>query len=97
MGEAEIQRLLPLPDRFVDVHFQSMLKNPIETLRRSYASMGREFSDEHAERIQRYLKDKPRGKFGVHKYSPEEWGFSKRETREALAGYIERSGIELED
>lgn len=86
-----------LPDRFVDVHFQSMLKDPVETLRRTYVSMGREFSEEHAERIRRYLKEKPRGKFGVHKYTPEEWGFSKRETRENLAGYIERAGIELED
>jgi hypothetical protein len=86
-----------LPDRFVDVHFQSVLRDPVETLRRTYASMEREFSDQHAERIQRYLKQKPRGKFGVHKYTPEEWGFSKREIRENLASYIERSGIELED
>ena len=86
-----------LPDRFVDVHFQSMLNEPVETLRCAYASMGREFSGEHAERIQRYLKDKPRGKFGVHQYTPEEWGFSKPELREYLASYIDRAGIELED
>jgi len=86
-----------LPDRFVDVHFQSMLNEPVETLRCAYASMGREFSAEHAERIQRYLKDKPRGKFGVHQYTPEEWGFSKHELRETLASYIDRAGIELED
>jgi hypothetical protein len=86
-----------LPDRFVDVHFQSMLKDPVETLRRAYGSMGRDFSAEHAERVQRYLKEKPRGKFGIHKYAPEEWGFSKREARENLAHYIERAGIELED
>jgi hypothetical protein len=69
----------------------------VETLRRTYASMVREFGDEHAERIRLYLKQKPRGKFGVHKYSPEEWGFGKREIRENLASYIERAGIELED
>jgi hypothetical protein len=86
-----------LPDRFVDVHFQSLLTDPVETLRRSYASMGREFSDEHAGRIQCYLKEKPRGKFGFHRYTPEEWGFSKHEIRQNLAGYIERTGIELED
>ncbi len=86
-----------LPERFVDVHFQRLVTDPVETLRRSYASMGREFSDLHAERIRRYLSEKRRGKFGSHTYTPEEWGFSKREIREKLAGYIDRERIELED
>jgi len=86
-----------LPDRFVDVHFQSLLRDPIEALRETYAKMGRTFSDTHAKRIRCYLEEKPRAKFGVHKYSPEEWGFSKRELRENLRGYIDREGTELED
>ena len=30
--------------------------------------------------------EKPRGKFGVHKYTPEEWGFTQGELRQSLAG-----------
>jgi hypothetical protein len=86
-----------LPDRFVDVHFQSLLAEPVETLRRAYAGMQREFTPEHGERIRKYLADKPRGKFGVHKYTPEEWGFTKQELREGLAPYIEGFGVALED
>lgn len=86
-----------LPDRFVDVHFQGLLRDPVETLRRAYAKMERDFSDEHAEAVARYLAEKPRGKFGVHKYTPEEWGFDRAELHARLAPYIEHFDVELED
>lgn len=86
-----------LPDRFVDVHFQSLLRDPIDTLRRAYATMERELSGEHAESIRRYLAEKPRGKFGIHRYTPEEWGFDRAELHARLAPYIEHFGVELED
>ena len=64
-----------MPDRFVDVHFDRVLASPVETLREAYGRMGRDFGQEHAERVLAYLRDKPRGKYGVHKYAPEDWGF----------------------
>jgi len=86
-----------LPKRFVDVHFQSLLRDPVETIRGAYRGMGRDFTNEHAERIRAYLAEKPRGKFGVHKYTPEEWGFTRDELRASLAPYISTFAIELED
>jgi len=86
---AERRRDGALPPRFVDIHFDRMLKDPVETLRAAYGSMGREFSDAHADRIRAYLGDKPRGKFGVHRYSAHEWGFEVETLREQLAPYIE--------
>ena len=86
-----------LPNRFVDVHFQSLLRDPVEAIRGAYRGMGREFTSEHAERIRTYLAEKPRGKFGVHKYTAEEWGFTRDELRKSLASYVATFGIELED
>jgi hypothetical protein len=85
-----------LPDRFVDVHFQALLRDPVATLRAAYQRMGRRFSDEHAEAIRRYLAEKPKGKFGVHQYSPEDWGMSAAELRNNLAPYIAHFGVALE-
>jgi hypothetical protein len=93
---AEQRRSGAAPPRFVDVHFQSLLKDPVETLRRAYADMQREFGAEQAERVRKYLAEKPQGKFGVHRYSPEEWGYSAAELRQRLAPYIEYFGVELE-
>ncbi|MEZ4280417.1 MAG: sulfotransferase [Myxococcota bacterium] len=86
-----------LPNRFVDVHFQSLLRDPVGTIRGAYQGMGRTFTSEHADRIRAYLAEKPRGKFGVHKYTPQEWGFTREELRQSLATYVSTFGIELED
>ena len=96
LGVIEQRKSGTVPSRFVDVHFQSLMKDPIETLRVAYGQMGRELGREHAERIRKYLAEKPRGKFGVHRYTPEEWGFESAELRARLAPYTEHYGIELE-
>ena len=46
--------------------------------------------------IPAYLASKPKGKFGVHHYTPEEWGFSAEGLRENLAPYIDHFGVALE-
>jgi hypothetical protein len=93
---AERRARRELPDRFVDVHFRDLLRDPVATLRAAYGAMGRRFSDEHAEAIRRYLAEKPKGKFGAHSYTPEEWGFSAAELRRGLAPYIAHFGVALE-
>ncbi len=85
-----------VPDRFVDVHFQDLLREPVETLRRAYATMERPFTDEHAERIRAYLAEKPQGKFGKHRYEPEDWGFTAAGLRERLSTYIQHFDVALE-
>jgi hypothetical protein len=85
-----------LPDRFVDVHFQELLRDPVGTLRAAYDRMGRRFTDEHAEEIRRYLAEKPKGKFGTHHYTPEEWGFTATGLRKDLAPYIQHFRVALE-
>ena len=85
-----------LPKRFVDVHFTELMRDPVATVRSAYEGMGRPFSEEHGERITKYLAEKPRGKFGSHKYTPEEWGFDAATIREQQAPYIEHFGVELE-
>ena len=85
-----------LPDRFVDVHFQDLMRDPVATLGAAYARMGRPLTDAHADSIRRYLAEKPKGKFGVHSYTPEEWGFTAEGLRKHLAAYIEHFGVVLE-
>ncbi len=85
-----------LPDRFVDVHFQQLVRDPIATLRAAYEGMHRDFTDAHQDRVRRYLEEKPRGKFGVHRYTAEEWGFDRRELHQRMKPYIDHFGVELE-
>jgi hypothetical protein len=75
---------------------QRVGRDPVVTLREAYDRMGRPFTEAHAEAIRRYLAEKPKGKFGVHAYTPEEWGFSAAGLRRTLAPYIEQFGVALE-
>jgi len=96
LGVIEQRASGAVPARFVDLHFQSMMKDPVESLRVAYAQMERDFRPEHAERIRAYLANKPQGKFGSHRYTPEEWGFDTGDLRERLRPYVEHYGVELE-
>ena len=83
-------------DRFVDVHFTELMSDPVSTLRAAYARMGRDFTDNHAAAVLDYLAHKPKGKFGVHRYQPEDWGFTAESLREAMAPYIDHFGVTRE-
>ncbi len=86
-----------VPNRFVDVHFDALMRDPVDTLEQAYERMGRPFTSEHADRIRAYLRDKPKGKFGAHRYAPEDWGFTAESLRRNLAPYIDHFGVALED
>ena len=83
-------------ERFVDVHFSELMSDPVSTLRAAYAQMGRDFTDNHATAVLDYLAHKPKGKFGVHRYQPEDWGFTADSLRAALAPYIAHYGVASE-
>lgn len=93
----DLRRDGPFADRFVDVHFAELLRDPVGALARAYAGMGRELTAEHAQRIRTYLRDKPKGKFGTHQYAPEDWGMTAAKLRADLAPYVEHFRVALEE
>ena len=86
-----------LPDRIVDSHFSDLVADPVTAVEKLYGRMDRPFLAEHADAIRRYTAVKPKGKFGKHKYSPEEWGFDPVKLREKMLPYTDYYGIELEE
>ena len=86
-----------LPDRIVDVHFRDLMADPAAAIGAAYDQMGREFLGEHADAIRRYVANKPKGKFGAHAYTPEQWGFDLQEVRERARPYTDHYGVDLEE
>jgi len=86
-----------VPDRIVDSHFSDLMGDPVAAVDKLYGQMDRPFLGEHADAIRRYLAAKPKGKFGKHKYSPEEWGFDPVQLREQMRPYTDHYGVALED
>lgn len=77
-----------------DVRFHDLMADPVAAVRGAYDGIGRTMEDEHAAAIVRYLDEKPRAKFGHHRYTAEEWGFDPDALHRELADYIEHFTIE---
>lgn len=86
-----------LPPRIADSHFADLLRDPVAAVETLYAQMRRPFLGAHADAIRRYVAHKPKGKFGTHRYEPEEWGFDRAALRAKMRPYTDSYGIELED
>lgn len=80
-----------------DVRFTDLLADPVDAIARAYGQLGRRMSDAHAAGVRAYVRDKPQGKFGKHRYTAADWGFDAAALRAELAGYLGTFGIEVEE
>jgi len=86
-----------LPDeRFVDVLFADLVRDPAGTVRGIYEGLGWEYTPEARDAIAAYARSKPRGAHGVHHYSLEGTGLDAEEQSERFAFYMEHYGIPRE-
>lgn len=83
-----------LPDRqFVDCQYVDLVSDPAATVRQVYDQAGLDWPEDHAGALEAYLHDKPKGKFGRHEYTLEEYGLSEEMVRETYADYVSHYNI----
>jgi hypothetical protein len=78
------------PSRFFDVYYTDLVREPIATVRRLYAHFGLRLTDELASRMQGFLAEHPKDQYGVHRYSPAQFGLSLEAVATAFRAYLER-------
>jgi hypothetical protein len=83
-------------DRIVDVHYADLMRQPIETMRKLYASLGDEFTPEAQASMQAWLDDNPQGKFGKHEYKLGEFGLTPEKVRASFERYLSEYDVEPE-
>lgn len=79
-------------DRIAHVRFEDFVRDPIDTVRRSHALLGRDFTPSHAARIGAWLQDPANrsDRHGRFIYSVEEFGLDAAEIRRKFSGYYRR-------
>lgn len=86
-----------LPDeRFVDVRFAELVRDPAGTVAGVYAKLGWELTGEVRERIAAYARAKPKDSRGAHRYSLDEIGLDGSEERERYRFYTDHYGVAAE-
>ncbi len=82
--------------RFYDLHYASLVRDPVGEMRKLYAWAGDELTPAVEERMYQWLKDRPQDRFGRHRYTLEEYGLSKEQLEPIFAAYLAKFDIELE-
>ncbi len=80
-------------DRFIDVRFEDLVRDPVTTLERVYEELGWTFGDETRTRVTDYAAKKPKDARGVHRYSLGEVGLDADEERKRFRFYCDRYGV----
>jgi hypothetical protein len=73
--------------RITNVLFDSLVKDPIGTVRGVYEQFGYRYSAEMEAGMQRWLDDNPQGKHGAHKYELEQFGLTKADIEREFGSY----------
>lgn len=83
-----------VPDeRFIDVHYHDLMRDPIATVGEIYDRTGWKMEDDVARRVESYVRDRPRGARGTHAYTLESMGFDRDRERERFRFYCEHYQI----
>jgi len=75
-----------------DFSYRALMADPILTIARLYDGFGQSLSGEAADGMRRFLADSPKGKFGVHRYSLEDFALDEEHVREQFDLYYRRFG-----
>ena len=77
----------------LDVHYDDLVRAPVETVAAIYAACGDTLGDKAAAAMARYVDSHRQGRFGEHRYDLADFGLDKGQVTERFSGYVERYGI----
>jgi hypothetical protein len=76
-------------ERFVDVHYAELTRDPIGVARRIYTQFGLPWSATAEARMRQFLADNPQDKRGSHRYALENFGLDRDSLAHRFKGYCE--------
>jgi hypothetical protein len=74
---------------FYDMHFPDLVADQFAVVTDIYDHLGLQMSDQATVRMKAFIADNPKGKHGLHLYTPEEYGIDPQAVRRDFRAYIE--------
>jgi hypothetical protein len=78
---------------FYDMLFLDFVEDQFAVVEKIYERFGLPMSGMAADRMRAFIADNPKGKHGIHRYAPEEFGVKPDAIRQAFRPYMERFGL----
>jgi len=85
------------PDRFFDVHYHEMLRDPLTVVRRIYAHFDIPLTEAASAAMRRFLAENPKDKHGAHRYSLSAFGLDPDDLGRRFKAYREYFGVPREE
>jgi hypothetical protein len=79
---------------FQDIDYKDIVMDPIGTVERIYMGFGLNLDDLAVEKMRRYLDESPQHKYGIHRYTIEQFGLNENTVKEKFRDYCNHFGIE---
>ena len=73
-----------------DLSYRDLTEDPVASIEHLYDGFGRSLSGVAADRMRTFLASSPKGKFGTHRYSLEDFEIDERQVRERFQRYYRR-------
>jgi len=98
VGQTLVERVMDFrdrhgDDRFVDVAYDDLVADPIDTVVRILGHYGEALSEPAATSMRAYLTADPHPRLGRHRYSPEDTGIDPDDIRRRFARYSDRFAV----
>ncbi len=81
---------------FYDMYFPDFVADQFAVVQDIYRALELPLTGAGADAMKAFIADNPKGKHGVHSYTPEEYGIDPAEVRRDMSAYIERFELKPE-
>ena len=81
---------------FYDMYFPDFVRDQFAVVENIYRALDLPMSDAGARRMRAFIADNPKGKHGIHRYEPEEFGVKPELVRDIFRPYIEHFDLRAE-
>jgi Sulfotransferase family len=94
----EVRSRREYPDAlFYDMRFSNFVGNQFHEIEKIYAAFELPMSETAATAMKTFIADNPKGKHGIHRYAPDEFGVVPEAIRDAFRKYIDRFELAPEE
>jgi Sulfotransferase family len=83
-------------DRFFDMYYHEMMRDPMDVMRRIYDWAGDPLTAETEARMRNWLEAHPQDRFGPNSYSLDQYGLSVEQLEPVFDEYLDTFDIEME-
>jgi hypothetical protein len=76
------------PGDIYDLYYDDLVSDPLAQMKKLYAWLGDAWTDAAEGGMRAWMNQNPQGRFGQHKYSLAQWGFTKQDLEPYFSDYL---------